>query len=124
MSARISLAAMCGAVLLVFSPVAPVLADDEKPFRILNLSGTGNVKAVPDTASINAGVVTDARDAKSALAANSAAMTKLFGQLKQAGIAERDIQTSNFNISPVYAPYDPKRPRRSAASSAIRCRTV
>lgn len=113
MSARISLAAICGAVLLVFSPVAPALAEDEKPFRILNLSGTGKVKAVPDTASISAGVVTDARDAKSALAANSAAMTKLFAQLKDAGIAERDMQTSNFNISPVYEPYDPKKPRPS-----------
>lgn len=111
MFARNTLIAVGAAALCIFSAVGPAYADDEKPFRILSLSGTGKVHAVPDTASINAGVVTDARDAKSALAANSAAMNKLFAQLKERGIAERDIQTSNFRISPVYAPYDPKKPR-------------
>lgn len=113
MFARNSLVALCGALLVVFSPPGPARADGDKPFRILNLSGTGKVKAVPDTASISAGVVTDARDAKSALAANSAAMTKLFGRLGEAGIADRDIQTTNFNISPIYESHDPKRPRPS-----------
>lgn len=111
MSARNFLIAICGAALLVFSPLGAAQADTEKPFRILRLTGDGQVKAVPDTASISAGIVTDARDAKSALAANSAAMNKLFAQLKERGIADRDIRTSNFNIAPVYAPYDPKKPR-------------
>lgn len=110
MIVKTTLAAICGAALLAFSTFAPAYADDDRPFRILNLSGTGEVKAVPDTASINAGVVVDAEDAKSALAQNSAAMNKLFGELKSAGIADRDIQTSNFNVSPVYAPYNPKKP--------------
>ena len=95
---------------LAFSTLTPAFADTDKPFRILSLSGTGEVKAVPDTASISAGVVTDAKDAKSALAKNSTAMNKLFKQLKAAGVADRDIQTANFNISPVYAPYNPKKP--------------
>jgi len=110
MTAKLTLAALCGAAMLLVSPLAPAHADSDKPFRILSLSGTGEVKAVPDTAMINTGVVSDAKDAKTALAMNSAAMNKLFKQLKGAGIAERDIQTSNFNISPVYAPYNPKKP--------------
>lgn len=111
MIAKTTLAAICGAALLTFSSLAPAHADDDKPFRILNLSGAGEVKAVPDTASINAGVVSDAKDAKSALAMNSAAMNTLFKQLKSAGIADRDIQTTNFNISPVYEPYNAKKPQ-------------
>lgn len=111
MFARNFLFALSAAAFLVASPAVPALADDDKPFRILKLTGAGQVKAVPDTASIRAGIVTDARDAKSALAANSAAMNKLFAQLRQRGIADRDIQTSNFNISPVYEPYNPKKPR-------------
>jgi uncharacterized protein len=110
MTVRLSLAAICGAALLAVSALSPAFADTDKPFRILSLSGTGEVKAVPDTASISAGVVSDAKDAKSALAKNSAAMTRLFKQLKAAGVADRDIQTANFNIAPVYAPYNPKRP--------------
>jgi uncharacterized protein len=110
MIARISLAAIGGVALLAFSTLTPAFADTDKPFRILSLSGAGEVKAVPDTASISAGVVSDAKDAKSALAKNSAAMNKLFKQLKAAGVADRDIQTANFNISPVYAPYNPKKP--------------
>lgn len=110
MIATTARAVLCGAALLAFSAVAPAHADDDKPFRILSLSGTGEVRAVPDTASINTGVVSDAKDAKAALARNSAAMNRLFGQLKKAGIADRDVQTSNFNIAPVYAPYDAKNP--------------
>jgi uncharacterized protein len=111
MIAKTALAAICGAVLLAFSSVAPAYADNDKPYRIISLSGTGEVKAVPDTASINAGVVSDAKDAKSALEQNSAAMNELFKELKSAGIADRDIQTTNFNISPVYEPYTPKKPQ-------------
>lgn len=65
----------------------------------------------PDTASINSGVVSAAKTAQEALAANSAAMNRLFKELKGAGIADRDLQTSNFNIAPQYAPYDPKKPQ-------------
>ena len=38
-----------------------------------------------------------------ALADNSRAMTKVVAELKRAGIAARDIQTSNLSINPVYS---------------------
>ena len=111
MIATTARAVLCGAALLAFSGVAPAHADDDKPFRILSLSGTGEVRAVPDTASINTGVVSDAKDAKAALARNSAAMNRLFGQLKKAGIRFMRLTM-------------PKTPCRSMnASSATGCRT-
>ena len=110
MIAKIAFAALCGAAILAFSSLAPVQAANERPHRVLSLTGTGEVKARPDTASINSGVVSNAKTAQQALAANSAAMNKMFKELKAAGIADRDLQTSNFNIAPQYKPYDSKNP--------------
>lgn len=111
MIAKTAFAALCGAAILAFSPLASVQAANERPHRVLSLTGTGEVKARPDTASINSGVVSNAKTAQEALAANSASMNKMFKQLKAAGIADRDLQTSNFNIVPQYSPYDPKKPQ-------------
>lgn len=61
------------------------------------------ILARPDTASINAGIVSNGADAKSTLAANSKAMGDIFKSLKDMGIADRDIQTRNFSIAPRYA---------------------
>lgn len=110
MIAKTAFAALCGAAILAFSSLAPVQAANERPHRVLSLTGTGEVKARPDTASINSGVVSNAKTAQQALAANSAAMNKMFKELKAAGIADRDLQTSNFNIAPQYKPYDSKNP--------------
>ena len=68
----------------------------------LNLSAYGESKAVPDLATITLGVQTDAPTATGALSANAAQMTKVVAALKKAGIAERDIQTSNLSVNPQY----------------------
>jgi len=72
------------------------------PPRTLSVSGTGEVKATPDQAQLSTGVVTQAGTAAAALAANSRAMNGVFDTLKRAGIAEKNIQTSNFSVSPQY----------------------
>ena len=59
----------------------------------LDISATGEVKAVPDIAIINAGVVTQAADAASAMAANATKMKAAVAALKQAGVADKDIQS-------------------------------
>ena len=51
---------------------------------------------------MTAGVETQAATAAEALAANSTAMTAVFGALDAAKIARRDIQTSQLNLSPVF----------------------
>lgn len=81
-------------------------ADDAR--RTVTVNGTGKVSAVPDMARVTTGVTTQAETAGEALTANTAAMTKLFEVLKEAKIEKRDIQTSNFNVSPVYE-RDPQR---------------
>jgi len=82
-----------------FGPIAQ--AADNAPHTI-TVSGTGEVKVVPDQAILTAGVVSQAATAGDALAANRRAMNKVFAELKRQGIPEKSIQTSGFNISPQY----------------------
>ena len=67
----------------------------------LNLSAYGEVKVAPDQAAINFGVVTEAPTAQEAMAQNAQQMTRVVAALRRAGIAERDIQTSGLNLSPM-----------------------
>ena len=85
------------------------LADGAPPQqqRLLSVNGTGEASAVPDRAQLSTGVVTRAGTAAAALAANARAMNAVFDALKRAGIAEKNIQTSNFQVSPQYSAEKP-----------------
>jgi uncharacterized protein YggE len=68
----------------------------------LDLSATGDVTRVPDLAIISAGVVTKSATASGALQQAAARMERVRAALKGAGIADRDIQTSNISLNPEY----------------------
>ncbi len=68
----------------------------------ITVVGTGEVDARPDMATITVGVVTEGETASAALEENTERMKKLFEQLQNSGIAEKDMQTANFNVSPKY----------------------
>jgi hypothetical protein len=86
------------ALTTLLAPVAAQAAD----LRTIAMGGHGEVKAAPDQAQVNAGVTTSAATAAQALAANTTRMTGVFAALKKAGIAEKNIQTINFSVSPQY----------------------
>jgi uncharacterized protein len=88
-------------ILLVMLLAAnPVLADEVKMSRLISLSGHGEVRAVPDMAAINMGIMSSAETARAALDANTKAMTELMANLKAANIEDKDITTSNFSVNP------------------------
>ena len=68
----------------------------------LNLSAYGEVKAAPDMASITLGVQTEAPTAQAAMAQNAERMSRIIAALKTAGLAEKDIQTSNISLDAQY----------------------
>lgn len=70
---------------------------------LLTVSAEGKANRKPDIAVFTAGVATTGKTAGEALSANSAAMNRVIRALKGAGIADKDIQTSNLSLSPVYA---------------------
>lgn len=76
----------------------------------ITVVGHGEVKVAPDVARVTIGVQSEGKDAASALADNNAKMAALIEQIKQAGVAEADIQTSGFAIYPTYD-YESPSPR-------------
>ena len=68
----------------------------------LDVSATGEVSRVPDVAIISAGVQTRSATATGAISENASRMERVRAALKAAGIADRDIQTSNISLNPEY----------------------
>jgi uncharacterized protein YggE len=79
----------------------------------LNLSAQGETKVTPDLATITLGVQTDGATAAGAMSANAAQMNKVIAALKKAGIADRDIQTSNLSVNPQYVYVENNPPKLS-----------
>ena len=79
--------------------------------RIVTMSGHGEARAIPDTAMLSAGVSAQAPTAAAALAANTARMQTVLAALKKQGVPDKNIQTSNFSISPQYANGNGEAPR-------------
>ncbi len=96
------------ALALLVLPATPALAQEAPPARIaqLSLSATGEVALVPDQATVSVGVISRGDTAADALRANARSMDGVFSELRRAGVAERDIQTSQLSVNPVYARYN------------------
>ena len=102
-AAAAALAAVATPALAQMQPIPTIAAGH----TLLTVNAEGSSTAEPDLAVFGAGVTTQGDTASAALAENSRKMTQVVAALKRAGVAERDIQTNNLNLSPVYAP--PKR---------------
>ena len=77
---------------------APVAAPVQGTLLTVNAEGMSEGR--PDMATINLGVTTEGQTAQAALQENVRRMTALTQALRRAGIAERDIQTSNVSVYP------------------------
>ncbi len=77
---------------------APVMAPIQG--TLLTVNAEGMVEGRPDMATINLGVTTEGQTAQAALQENARRMQALTQALRRAGIAERDIQTSNVSVYP------------------------
>ncbi|HET7573142.1 MAG TPA: SIMPL domain-containing protein [Gaiellaceae bacterium] len=69
--------------------------------RTITVSGDGAVTTVPDRASFQFGVTTQAATAKDALARNAAAANAVIAALKGAGVQAADLATAGVSLSPV-----------------------
>jgi uncharacterized protein len=68
--------------------------------RTITVNGTGTVKAQPDRAHFSLGVDSRAATARAASAKNAAAMQRLIDAVKDAGIADDNIQTQQVSVWP------------------------
>ncbi len=104
-SGLVVVAALAAATLM--GPRQAISASGDSLPRVVTVTGTGETRAHPDMATVTSGVTSDAATAQAALTRNNAAMTAVINALKAAGVAEDDIQTANFSVSPQYLPYQP-----------------
>lgn len=70
--------------------------------QTISFSGEGTVKAIPDTAKVALGLVTEGKDSISVQNENTSKMNAVIKFLKDQGIKDEDIKTSNYNLSPKY----------------------
>lgn len=109
---RLSLIAASALGALAFA-ATPAMAQQgpvpviEAGHTLLTVTAQGSSTRTPDLASYSAGVTTQGTTASEALSANSAQMNRVIAALKRAGIADKDVQTSNLSVNPVYS--QPKR---------------
>lgn len=75
------------------------------PPRNITVSGSGKVYLTPDIATISIGVHAEGEDAARAVDANNAQIQQVTEVLQEMEVDEKDIQTSNFNIT-VQQQYD------------------
>ncbi|PRD57859.1 SIMPL domain-containing protein [Phyllobacterium myrsinacearum] len=75
---------------------------EEAPRPRITVSGEGEATAAPDMAIVSLVVLQEKPTAREALTANNETMAMVLDAMKKAGIAERDLQTSGFNIDPRY----------------------
>jgi uncharacterized protein YggE len=128
MSMNPSLSSLAAVGLLLASPLlalaqAGSAADDSahhrRMERTISVTGNGKVSAAPDIAEISIAVVSQADTARAALAANTEAMTAVQKLLKERGVAEKDIQTTQISVTPRYTQPAPPRPGQAQATEFV-----
>jgi uncharacterized protein len=86
----------------------PAQAQDSAPSldgRVV-VMGEGSIGVTPDYAQVAVGVTTRGKTVKEANDANTKLMAAVTSTLLGFGIAQKDIQTSEFSVQPVYAQQD------------------
>lgn len=103
----LSLPALASAALLSFSSLALAQNDagaaphEPRP-AVIAVTGEGEATIAPDMAIVTLTVLRDGETAREALDDNNAAMDEVLGAMRTEGVADRDLQTSGFGISPRY----------------------
>ncbi len=92
---------VCLAVGLIVKPM-----DRDTPERTggntVSVNGNAQVTVKPDVAYITLGTLNNNVNAATARTANNAAMDKIMVAVKAQGVADKDIKTVNYSISPTY----------------------
>lgn len=70
--------------------------------REITVEGEGSAYVVPDTATINLGVTTDAETSEAAVEENTTKMNAVIEAIKALGVPEEKIQTTGYYLNPQY----------------------
>lgn len=70
--------------------------------KLITVTGEASVSVAPDAAAMRIGVSSSAKTAREASDANAKLMTAVLAAIKEAGIGDRDVQTSRLSLQPQY----------------------
>ncbi len=87
--------------LLAMTLTQPASAE-EYAYRTITVTGDANVKKAPDKATISISIEEESEDLAAAKKATDDQLEALYSIAKNAGIAEKDMQTTYSSIQPVY----------------------
>jgi uncharacterized protein len=86
-----------------FGPAASRAATDTTPpEHTITVSGTGKALVKPDVADLSLGISVQRAKAKDSQSAAADIMAQVVAAVKADGVADKDIQTSDYSLSPVY----------------------
>jgi len=76
-------------------------AQDQRPHpRIITVTGTAEIKVPPDQVVLTFGIETTNQDVVMARDQNAERMKKVLALIRQAGVADKDVQTSELSMKP------------------------
>lgn len=85
--------------------------------NVISVSGEGKVVGIPDIATVDLGMVIERPTVAAAQRENTRVMNELISRVKAAGVEEKDIQTTSYNVYPVYDWVDNKQKLRGYSVS-------
>jgi uncharacterized protein YggE len=83
----------------------PLLADPPCDVHSVTVTGTGTAKIIPDRVSFTVGVFTNSPSVSEAFKGNNQKTHRVVDALKQRGVKDTEIQTSNFSIASAWDDY-------------------
>jgi len=92
-------------IIMIYLIALPLLAFaniDNKQISSLSVRGEAKISAPADTVNVNISIVSIDDSAVKAMDKNSSKMNVIFSQLKNIGLKDKEISTSNYNINPNY----------------------
>jgi uncharacterized protein YggE len=92
----------------ISAPLSAQQSDNIAPIPSISVASRGEVKISPDRARIQISVQTKAATAAAAATENASKQKAVIDALRAMGIAEKDIQTSGYNVFPEQR-YEPNR---------------
>ncbi|WP_094228641.1 SIMPL domain-containing protein [Methanolobus psychrotolerans] len=90
----------------------------------ISMSGYAEQQVIPDTASLNIGVVIQSATSKEASDENAAIMSAVIAELKALGLEDKEIRTSYVSVYPVYSYETTQKITGYSASNSVRVTTT
>jgi len=84
----------------LFSTLLTAFGHEEIDNGWISVKGRGVVESAPDLATLQLGVVSVAKTAQLAADSNNRSMENILEILEREGIEEKDVETTNFNLTP------------------------